>query len=376
MASEPRPLPPSSETGPLWLLAELTYACPLQCPYCSNPLDYARRREELSTEEWTRVLEQARELGAVQLGLSGGEPALRRDLEQLVARARGLGYYTNLITSGVGLDVARLEALRQAGLDHVQVSFQAADAALNDSLAGTACFEHKLAVARQVKALGYPMVLCFVLHRRNLHQVAEMLRLAEELGADYVELATTQYYGWALRNRAGLLPRRAQLLEAEAAVAAYRRSDGGMQVYYVVPDYYETRPKPCMHGWGSLYLVVAPDGIALPCHAAGELPGMEFPNLRHCSVEWAWTRSAAFRRFRGEEWMRSPCRDCPERRQDFGGCRCQAFLLTGDAANADPVCSRSPYHGVVEAALAEARAAVESGRLRYRNSANSRDALP
>jgi len=338
--------------APLWLLAELTYACPLQCPYCSNPLDFAKHRGELSTAEWIRVLTEARALGSVQLGLSGGEPTTRQDLEEIVAAARGLGYYSNLITSAGGLKPERLAALKEAGLDHVQVSFAGGDAAINNQFTGSDSFEHKLTIARQAKALGYPMVLCFVLHRANIHQVADILRLAEQLGADYVELATTQYYGWALHNRAALLPNRQQLQQAETAVADWRKhSDGSMKVYYVVPDYYEQRPKACMNGWGSLYMVVTPDGVALPCHAARELPGDPFPQVQQHSMEWIWRESPGFRRFRGEDWMKPPCRDCPERQKDFGGCRCQAWQLTGDPANADPVCSKSPYRQLIDAVI-------------------------
>ena len=376
MSANALPEPPAA---PLWLLAELTYACPLQCPYCSNPVNYAAHNQELSTDEWVRVLRQARQLGAVQLGLSGGEPAVRQDLEELVSEARALGFYSNLITSGRGLDAQRLRALKDAGLDHVQLSFQAADATLNDAIAGTRCFEHKLSIAREIKALGYPMVLCFVLHRGNLHQVGDMLRLAEDLGADYVELANTQYYGWAFQNRDQLMPTAALLADAEFAVTAYRNgSDGEMQVYYVVPDYFETRPKACMNGWGTITLVIAADGTALPCHAAGEIPQLDLPNIRLHDLEWIWRQSPGFNRFRGEAWMKPPCRNCPERAQDFGGCRCQALLVTGDPANTDPVCSLSPHHHLVELAIDPARLSgpFSSPQLLYRNPRNSKASCP
>ncbi|NKC10645.1 MAG: pyrroloquinoline quinone biosynthesis protein PqqE [Gammaproteobacteria bacterium] len=360
--------------GPLWLLAELTYACPLQCPYCSNPVDFALHGPELRTADWVRVMGEARVLGAAQLGLSGGEPLTRTDLEELVAEGRRLGYYTNLITSGLGMNEARVKALRDAGLDHVQVSFQASEGTLNDLLAGTRAFEHKLAMARSVKDAGFPMVLCFVIHRSNIDRVADMLALAARLGANYVELATTQYYGWALLNREQLMPTRAQLDAAEAAVNAYRERNGeSMRIYYVVPDYYETRPKPCMNGWGNVFLTIAPDGTALPCQAARELPGIDFPNVREHSVEWIWRDSPALNHYRGEAWMKEPCRTCTQRSKDFGGCRCQAYLLTGDAANADPVCDKSPHHHVVEAAIASGG---RDGRKRpdyiFRNPANSK----
>jgi len=360
----------AADTPPLWLLAELTYACPLQCPYCSNPVNFARRGRELDTDEWLRVLRQGRALGAAQLGFSGGEPLVRRDLEQLIREARRLGYYTNLITSAVGMDADRVAALREAGLDHVQISFQAGAAAANDAIAGSAVFEHKRAMARAVKAAGFPLVLCFVLHRDNLEQVGDMLRLAVELEADYVELATVQYYGWALLNRERLLPSCDQLARAELAVEVHRRRfPDSPKVFYVVPDYHEGRPKACMNGWGRVFLAVAPDGTALPCHAAAELP-LTFPNVRERDLEWIWRHSPAFNRFRGEGWMREPCRSCPQRTKDHGGCRCQAYLLTGEAENADPACSLAPHHGVVEAAVAAAHAGPASAPV-YRNVRNS-----
>ncbi len=359
---------------PLWLLAELTYACPLQCPYCSNPLEFARVKDELSTADWVRVFREARAMGATQLGLSGGEPLARGDLESLIAEARSLGFYTNLITSGRGMGEQRIRAFREAGLDHIQLSFQASSKELNDVLAGTEVFEHKLEMARLVKQYGYPMVLCFVIHRGNIDTIEEMLLLAIELKADYVELATTQYYGWALHNRDQLLPRLDQVRRAEAIAHAYQeRLKGRMKIYYVVPDYYEGRPKACMNGWGAVFLTVAPDGTALPCHAARELPGLEFPNVREHGIGWIWNDSPAFNRFRGYDWMKPPCRDCPERSKDFGGCRCQAYLLTGDPANADPVCDLSPHHGrVLEAIEHASRAAAEPKPLVFRNPKNSR----
>ncbi|HBC58273.1 MAG TPA: pyrroloquinoline quinone biosynthesis protein PqqE [Gammaproteobacteria bacterium] len=337
MSSEPPKL--------LWLLAELTYSCPLQCPYCSNPLDYSQYPAELSTDEWIRVLREARALGATQLGFSGGEPLVRRDLEELVAESRALGYYSNLITSAYGLTKERLKGLKELGLDHVQVSFQASTRTLNDELAAATVFEHKKQVATWIKELGFPMVLCFVLHRRNLHQIADMLQMAVALQADYVELATTQYYGWAFQNRAQLLPSRRQLQQAEAAVTKFREEySGPMKVYYVVPDYYESRPKACMGGWAKLSLNVTPDGVALPCHAARQLPDLSFPKVTDHSIKEIWNQSEAFNRYRGFDWMQSPCVDCPEREKDFGGCRCQAYLMTGDAQQADPVCEKSPHH--------------------------------
>ena len=369
---------PNNQPKPLWMLAELTYKCPLQCPYCSNPVDFAKYKNELSTEEWLRVMREARAMGATQLGFSGGEPLVRRDLEELIAEARRLGFYTNLITSGVGMDEERIKGFKKAGLDHIQVSFQASSEELNNFIAGTDAFQHKLEMARLVKKYDYPMVLCFVLHRRNQDQVQDILELAIALNADYVELATTQYYGWAMVNRDQLMPTRAQLERAEAIAHEYQeKMKGKMKIYYVVPDYFETRPKACMNGWGAVFLTITPDGTALPCHAAGQLPGMTFPNVRNHSIEWIWNESPDFNKFRGFDWMKEPCRTCPERFKDFGGCRCQAYMLTGDAANADPVCDLSPHHQVVLDAINAAEGSVkhpgaEVKPLVFRNPKNSK----
>ncbi|HVH83740.1 MAG TPA: pyrroloquinoline quinone biosynthesis protein PqqE [Steroidobacteraceae bacterium] len=347
---------------PLWLLLELTYRCPLHCVFCYNPTDFARTGPELPTGDWLRVLREARALGAVQLGLSGGEPLAREDLEPIVAEAHALGYYVNLITSGVGMTEERIGALKRAGLDHIQLSFQDSTRELNDFLSSTRTFELKARVAELIRRYDYPMVLNVVLHRLNIDHVGEILAMAERMGAQYVELANTQYYGWAWLNRAHLLPSRAQLERAEEVTRTVRTRVGSrMQIYFVVPDYFETRPKPCMNGLGSVFLAVTPDGAALPCHAARMLPGLEFPNVREHDVRSIWYDSAAFNHFRGEAWMKEPCRSCPERQRDFGGCRCQAYLLTGDAANADPVCELSPHHHLVSAAVAEAERAVAAG---------------
>ncbi len=359
---------------PLWLLAELTYRCPLQCPYCSNPVRYAGIQDELTTAEWLGVLTQARALGSAQLGLSGGEPLARPDLVELVTEARRLGYFSNLITSAVGLDAGHLDALQAAGLDSVQISFQAASPALNDRIAGTTSFAKKIAAARLVKERGFPLTLCIVIHRENIHEVRAILDLCVELDADYIELATTQYYGWAKLNRQHLLPTRAQVQQAEAIAHEYQEREGARRrIFYVVPDYHEERPKACMNGWGNVFLTIAPDGAALPCHAARDLPGLEFPNVRTHDIGWIWHDSPAFNRYRGFDWMQEPCRACPERFKDFGGCRCQAYLLSGDAANADPVCSLSPRHQVVLDAVALAeRGEPPAAALAYRNPANSR----
>jgi pyrroloquinoline quinone biosynthesis protein E len=345
---------------PLWLLLELTYRCPLHCVFCYNPTEFAATGAELATADWIRVLREARALGAVQLGLSGGEPLAREDLEPIVAEAHALGFYVNLITSGVGLTEERIRALKAAGLDHIQLSFQDSTRELNDFLSSTRTFELKSQVAALIRKYDYPMVLNVVLHRLNIDHVGEILAMAERLGAGYVELANTQYYGWAWLNRAHLLPSRAQLARAEAVTREFRaRVAGRMDVYFVVPDYFETRPKACMNGLGSTFLAITPDGTALPCHAARMLPGLDFPNVRAHDLRSIWYDSAAFNHFRGEAWMKEPCRSCPERGHDFGGCRCQAYLLTGDAANADPVCELSPHHHLITAAVAQAESATD-----------------
>ena len=369
---------PSEISGrPLWLLAELTYRCPLQCPYCSNPIDFARRTQELATEDWLRVLHEARQLGAMQLGFSGGEPLLREDLEALIREARKLGYYSNLITSGVGMDEARVARCKEAGLDHIQISFQASNEELNNYLGGTASFQHKIEMARAVKAQGYPMVLNIVIHRQNIDQIEDIIRMTIDLQADFVELASTQYYGWSKVNLDTLLPTREQLTKAEAVAHRYQQQmKDKMKILYVVPDYYEERPKACMNGWGSIFLTITPDGTALPCHAAQQLPGLSFPNVREHSIEEIWSNSAAFKHFRGFEWMQEPCRSCPEKTKDFGGCRCQAYMMTGDAAATDPVCAKSPLHATlteeVERISRLAASGAQAKPLVFRNSRNSR----
>ncbi len=361
---------------PLWLLAELTYRCPLQCPYCSNPLDFASQEKELTTDQWIRVFEQAREMGAVQLGFSGGEPLTRKDLPDLIRAARDLGFYTNLITSGIGLTRKKIADFADAGLDHIQISFQASDPDLNAALSGSQkAFERKLEMAKAVKEHGYPMVLNFVLHRHNIDQIDKILDLSLTLEADDVELATCQFYGWAFLNREGLLPTHEQIARAEEVVARYRtrmERDGVLtDLLFVTPDYYEERPKGCMGGWGAVFLSVTPEGTALPCHSARQLP-IEFPSVLEHSLKHIWFESFGFNRFRGDSWMPEPCRSCPEKTKDFGGCRCQAYMLTGDAANADPVCSKSPHHGkIIEARRQAECASLDIHQLQFRNRANS-----
>jgi pyrroloquinoline quinone biosynthesis protein E len=365
---------------PLWLLCELTYTCPLHCVFCYNPTDFAKTEQELTTDDWLRVLREGRELGAVQLGLSGGEPLTRDDLEIIVAEAHKLGYYSNLITSGIGLTETRIKALKEAGLDHIQLSFQDSTREVNDFLSSTRTFELKSKVARLIKQYDYPMVLNVVLHRLNIDHVQEILEMAESMQADYVELANTQYYGWAWHNRKRLLPSREQLVRAEEVTNRFRDRVGQkMKVLFVVPDYYERRPKPCMNGLGSVFLTVTPDGTALPCHAARMLPGLTFPNVKDASVEWIWRDSPGFNHYRGDSWMKEPCRSCPEKTKDFGGCRCQAYLLTGDADNADPVCDLSPHHHMVTEMVDEAsrpqpvpEPAVVERPLIFRDRKNSR----
>ncbi len=337
---------------PYALLAELTYQCPLHCPYCSNPAQYPTG-EELTAAEWKRVFHEAAQLGALHLGLSGGEPLARRDLTELVAAAREAGLYSNLITSAVGLDLKRLLALRDAGLDSIQISFQSDEAELGDSIAGTTAHRRKLEAARLVTEAGLPLSLNVVLHRRNIDRLAQIIALAESLGAVRLELANVQYYGWGHLNQAQLMPTRAQV-EAAAQVAAIakQRLAGKTDVIYVLPDYYETRPKPCMQGWGRRYLTVNPMGNVLPCPNATSIPKLRFDNVREKPLDWIWNQSAAFNAFRGTDWMPLPCRECPQREIDFGGCRCQAALLTGDDHATDPVCTLAPQRHVVDEILA------------------------
>jgi len=378
---------PSRPGPPLWLLAELTYRCPLHCVFCSNPLDYARHGAELDTAAWLSVLSQARAMGAVQLGLSGGEPLLRDDLEQIVAHAHRLGFYVNLITSGVGLTEDRARRLKDAGLDHIQLSFQDSTRELNDFLSSTRTFDLKARVARIIKGLGYPMVLNCVMHRYNLPHVGRIIGMAEAMGADFLELANTQYYGWAWLNRDALLPTRDDLADAEAIVDHHRaRLAGRMKILWVSPDYQDAKPKACMNGWGAVFLLVAPDGAALPCHSARMLPGLEVPYVQRQPLREIWHDSAAFNRYRGSAWMSDTCRSCDEHERDFGGCRCQAYLITGSAEATDPVCPKSPDRSVVDRLIAQAGAsaaveqplrfvpnAARQGGLVYRTDANSRE---
>jgi pyrroloquinoline quinone biosynthesis protein E len=348
----------SAPAPPMGLLAELTHRCPLQCPYCSNPLELERAAGELETADWLRVLGEAADLGVLQVHFSGGEPTARRDLPELVARAAERQLYSNLITSGVLLDERLLGALVEAGLDHVQLSFQDAETESAERIGGMAGAQaKKFAAAALVRRAGLPLTLNFVIHRRNVERLPAMIALGAEFAAERIEIAHVQYYGWGLVNRAALLPSRAQLDAATATVDAARLAHKGrMVIDYVVPDYHAERPKACMGGWGRRFINVTPTGKALPCHAAETLSGLDFPSVRTSSLARIWRDSPAFERYRGTGWMAEPCRSCERREIDWGGCRCQALALAGDAGKTDPACALSPDHAVMQAAIAEAAA--------------------
>ncbi|WP_343504149.1 pyrroloquinoline quinone biosynthesis protein PqqE [Alloyangia pacifica] len=331
---------------PIAMLAELTHRCPLSCPYCSNPLELTRQDAELSTAEWSRVFREAADLGVLQLHLSGGEPAARRDLEDLVRAARDAGLYTNLITSGIGLSERRLRALDDAGLDHIQLSLQGTTPEMADEIGGyRGGFARKLQVAQWIGQIGFPLTLNAVLHRRNLHQLPRAIEMALEMGARRIEVATVQFHGWALENRDALMPTKAQAEEASRRVAGARvRLKGRLVIDYVPADYHSDYPKRCMGGWGSTGLNVAPDGTVLPCHAAQTIAHLRFDSVRDRPLAAIWTEGAAFEAYRGTGWMQEPCASCDRREIDFGGCRCQAMALAGDPAATDPVCIKSPHH--------------------------------
>lgn len=345
---------------PLWLLAEITYRCPLHCAFCYNPTDYANHTSnELDTKSWIKVLNQARELGALQLGISGGEPLLRDDIETIVEEANSLGYYSNLITSGVGLTEKRIDSFKKGGLDHIQLSMHDITEEISNFVTDTKTFKLKQKVAAMIKDRGYPMVLNVVIHRYNIDHIQEILEMAEKLGADYVELANTQYYGWSLLNRNQLMPTKEQVNKAEEVTNRFRDKVGNkMKVFFVVPDYFGNRPKKCMNGWGEVFMIVTADGDVLPCHSARVLPNMKFPNIKNNELGYAWHESPAFNKYRGDSWMKEPCRTCPEKENDLGGCRCQAFLITGDAEGADPVCDKSPGRSLIVKAVEDAQNGV------------------
>ena len=346
-----------TQTQPLWLLAEITYRCPLHCAFCYNPTDYADyTKNELGTDAWIKVLRDARKLGALQLGISGGEPLLRDDIEDIVVEANHLGYYSNLITSGVGLTEKRIDAFKSGGLDHIQLSMHDITEEISNFVTDTSTFKLKQKVAAMIKDRGYPMVLNVVIHRYNIGHIKEILEMAEALGADYVELANTQYYGWSLINRNQLMPTKEQIDEAEKITNEFREYIGNkMKIFFVVPDYYAERPKKCMNGWGEVFMIVTANGDVLPCHSARVLPDMNFPNVTNNDLKEIWYDSSAFNKYRGDEWMKEPCRSCSEKENDLGGCRCQAFLLSGVAEAADPICTKSPHRHLIDQALEDSK---------------------
>jgi len=340
---------------PLALIDEITHRCPLHCVYCSNPMQLAGTQTELSTGEWASIFQQSGKLGVLHAHFTGGEPLTRADLTEVIAAARAAGLYTNLITSGIGLNEQRLQALVAAGLDHIQISFQDSREDSANWIAGAKAHAHKIELSRAIRRYKVAFTVNLVVHRQNLDHLEEMIAFIEQLHPERVEIAHTQYYGWALANRAALMPTRAQLEKAVVIVAeAEKRFAGRIRLDSVVPDYYAKYPKACMGGWGRRLLLINPAGKVLPCHAAEVLPGLTFENVREKSLEWIWQESSSFRRFRGEDWMPEPCRSCDRRTEDFGGCRCQAFLLAGDATVTDPACSLAPSHHIVESAVREA----------------------
>ena len=346
-------------SNPLALIAEITHRCPLHCVYCSNPLEMAGVSSELSTAEWLDVFQQSGKLGMLHAHFTGGEPLARPDLTELIAGARAAGLYTNLITSGLGLSEGRLKALVDAGLDHIQISFQDSREGAANWIAGAKAHAHKIELSRLIRQHKLAFTVNLVVHRQNIDHIDEMISFIEQLAPERMEIAHTQYYGWALKNRAALLPTRAQLEKATAAVAAAeKRLAAHIRIDFVVPDYYARFPKACMGGWGRRLMLINPAGKVLPCHAAETIPGMTFENVRDQTLDAIWQQSSSFQRFRGEAWMPEPCRSCDQRAVDFGGCRCQALLLTGDAAATDPACSLAPTHHVIEAALVEANASI------------------
>ena len=345
---------------PLALIAEVTHRCPLHCVYCSNPMQLAGTQSELSTAEWTSVFQQAGKLGMLHAHFTGGEPLARNDLTELIAAARTAGLYTNLITSGIGLNEQRLKSLVDAGLDHIQISFQDSREGAANWIAGAKAHAHKIELSREIRKHKIAFTVNLVVHRQNLDHLEEMIAFIEQLNPERMEIAHTQYYGWALANRAALMPTRAQLEKAVAIITdAEKRLAGRIRIDSVVPDYYATYPKACMGGWGRRLMLINPSGKVLPCHAAEVLPGLSFENVREKTLSWIWQESSSFQRFRGEDWMPEPCRSCDRRTEDFGGCRCQAFLLTGDAMVTDPACSLAPVHSIVESAVREANSNVE-----------------
>jgi len=367
-----------TQTQPLWLLAEITYRCPLHCAFCYNPTDYAdHTKNELNTDEWIKVLRDARKMGALQLGISGGEPLLRDDIEDIVTEANQLGYYSNLITSGVGLTEKRIDAFKAGGLDHIQLSMHDITEEISNFVTDTKTFKLKQKVAAMIKDRGYPMVLNVVIHRYNIGHIKEILEMAEKLGADYVELANTQYYGWSLINRNQLMPTKEQIDEAEKITNEFREYIGNkMKIFFVVPDYYAERPKKCMNGWGEVFMIVTANGDVLPCHSARVLPNIDFPNVKNDQLNEIWYDSSAFNKYRGDDWMKEPCRSCSEKENDLGGCRCQAFLLSGDAEGADPICTKSPHRHLIDQALEDSKNEIlQAQPIIFRTDKNSKELI-
>jgi PqqA peptide cyclase len=367
-----------TQTQPLWLLAEITYRCPLHCAFCYNPTDYAdHTKNELNTDEWIKVLRDARKMGALQLGISGGEPLLRDDIEDIVTEANQLGYYSNLITSGVGLTEKRIDAFKAGGLDHIQLSMHDITEEISNFVTDTKTFKLKQKVAAMIKDRGYPMVLNVVIHRYNIGHIKEILEMAEKLGADYVELANTQYYGWSLINRNQLMPTKEQIDEAEKITNEFREYIGNkMKIFFVVPDYYAERPKKCMNGWGEVFMIVTANGDVLPCHSARVLPNIDFPNVKNDQLNDIWYDSSAFNKYRGDDWMKEPCRSCSEKENDLGGCRCQAYLLSGDAEGADPICTKSPHRHLIDQALEDSKNEIlQAQPIIFRTDKNSKELI-
>lgn len=355
---------------PLWVLLELTHKCPLECAYCYNQLDFVNTKNNMTKSDWFRVLEEVRSMGAVQLGISGGEPLLNKDVVEIVQKASDLKFYTNLITSGVGAPKGIVAKLKEVGLKTVQLGIQSHDKNTMTLITNNKdAYDEKIAFAKEVKDAGLQLIVNSCITRQNIHQVGEIIEFAQSLGANYLEIANIQYYGWASKNINALLPTKEQLEEAKRVTNLYREKNEEMRVFLVVPDYFATRPKACMNGWGTTFLTINPDGVALPCNTANTLP-LDFPNVKEFSIEEIWNNSEAFNFFRGYKWMKEPCSSCDEKEKDFGGCRCQAYALTKDLKATDPVCSKSFDHHLITQKIKESQENKEH-KIFYRNRQNS-----
>ena len=360
-----------STTPPLWMLLELTYKCPLECLYCYNQTDFAKFNDTMKKEDWFRVMEEAREMGAVQIGFSGGEPILNKDLPEIVKKASDLGFYTNLITSGVGGEPNIVQKLKEAGLKNVQISIQSNKEDVAQLLTNNkGALAQKKIFAKQVKDAGMQIVVNATTHKYNIDHIDEVIDFAENLGAQYMEIANVQFYGWASENIAKLLPSNEQIMKAKKIVDSYRQNKKNtMKVFFIVSDYHANKPKACMNGWGTTFLTINPDGLALPCNMASTLP-LKFPNVKDYSIEDIWTRSSSFNYFRGDKWMPEPCQSCDEKNKDFGGCRCQAFALTNDMHKTDPVCEKSTNNYIIKDIVKIASKGSDDSIV-YRNKKNS-----